>query len=147
SPHLSLTFGLRADVSVLSARPPYVPGVDSTFHLRTDNVPSGAVEWSPRFGFNYRVASADDSPMQVRGGVGLFTGRPPLFWLFGGFAAYGLAARTLQCGSLSGDAGAPPVFRTGIEDPPMACSGGQTFGTGTTGEIDVVDRNLQLPQT
>ena len=52
-----------------------------------------------------------DPPIQLRGGAGLFTGRPPMFWLFGGFSAYGLAARTLQCGSLRGDAGAAPAFR------------------------------------
>ncbi len=83
----------------------------------------------------------------MRGGVGLFTGRPPLFWLFGGFSAYGLAARTLQCGSLPGDAGAPPVFRTDIRNPPLACAGGQTFAAATNGEIDVIDRHLRLPQT
>jgi hypothetical protein len=147
SSRLSLTFGLRADRSVLSARPPYVAAVDSTFHLRTDNVPSGAVAWSPRLGFNYRLTSDGASPVQVRGGVGLFTGRPPLFWLFGGFSAYGLAARTLQCGSLPGDAGAAPLFRTDVRNPPLACAGGQTFGAATNGEIDVIDRHLRLPQT
>jgi len=146
SSRLSLTFGLRADLSVLSARPPYVAAVDSTFQVRTDNVPSGAVAWSPRLGFNYRLTSGA-SPAQVRGGVGLFTGRPPLFWLFGGFSAYGLAARTLQCGSVPGDAGAPPVFRTDIRNPPLACAGGQTFAAATNGEIDVIDRHLRLPQT
>ena len=54
-------------------------------------MPSGAVAWSPRLGFNYRLTSGGQPPVQVRGGAGLFTGRPPLFWLFGGFSAYGLA--------------------------------------------------------
>jgi hypothetical protein len=147
SSRLSLTFGLRADLSVLSARPPYVAAVDSIFQLRTDNVPSGAVAWSPRLGFNYRLTPHGGPPAQVRGGVGLFTGRPPLFWLFGGFSAYGLAARTLQCGSLPGDAGAPPVFRTDVRNPALACAGGQTFGAAMNGEIDVIDRHLRLPQT
>jgi len=147
SSRLSLTFGLRADRSLVSARPPYVAAVDSTFGLRTDRVPSGAVEWSPRLGFNYRLTSADGPPIQVRGGAGLFTGRPPLFWLFGGFSAYGLAVRTLQCGALPGDAGASPDFRPDVRNPPQSCAGGQTFGAATTGEIDVIDRRLRLPQT
>jgi hypothetical protein len=147
SSRLSLTFGLRADRSALSARPPYVAQVDSTFGLRTDRVPSGAVEWSPRVGFNYRLTSSAGPPMQVRGGAGLFSGRPPLFWLFGGFSAYGLAARTLQCGTLPGDAGTAPIFRTDVRNPPQTCAGGQTFGAATTGEIDVIDRRLRLPQT
>jgi hypothetical protein len=147
SSRLSLTLGLRADGSVLSARPPYVRAVDSAFHLRTDEVPSGHVQWSPRLGFNYRLTDDASSQMQARGGVGLFTGRPPMFWLFGGFAAYGLATRTLQCGSLPGDAGPAPDFRADFRNPPMACAGGRTFGGATSGEIDVIDPHLRLPQT
>jgi hypothetical protein len=85
--------------------------------------------------------------VQVRGGVGLFTGRPPLFWLFGGFSAYGLAARTLQCGPLPSDAGAAPAFRPDVLKPPQACAGGQTYGAATNGEIDIIDAGLRFPQT
>jgi hypothetical protein len=145
SSRLLVTFGLRGDLPVVSARPPYVLAVDSVFHRRTNDVPSGAVQWSPRLGFNYRITS--DARTQLRGGVGLFTGRPPLFWLFGGFSAYGLAMRTLQCGSLPSDAGPPPAFRTDFRNPPLACAGGQTFGGATNGEIDVIDPHLRLPQT
>lgn len=147
SSRLSLTVGLRADVPRLSARPPYVPAVDSTFHLRTDRVPSRQVQWSPRAGFNYNPTSNGDGPAQLRGGVGFFTGRPPMFWLFGGFSAYGLAARTLQCGSLSTDAGLAPAFRADFKDPPLACAGGQTLASTASGEIDVIDPGLRLPQT
>src|SRR5262249_31203923 len=141
SSRLSLTLGLRADIPVLSGHaPPYVASVDSVFHFRTDAVPSGGVQWSPRVGFNYRLSSAEDARSQIRGGVGLFTGRPPLFWLFGGFSAYGLATRTLQCGSLPTDVGQAPAFRPDFQNPPLACAGGQTFGAATSGEIDVLDR-------
>ena len=147
SRRLTLTAGVRADISVLSARPPYVAAVDSVFGLRTDEVPSGLIAWSPRLGFNYRLTSDAEAPVQLRGGAGLFAGRPPMFWLFGGFSAYGLAARSLQCGSLPSDAGAPPAFRTDIDDPPFSCAGGQTFGSATNGEIDVIDSRLRFPQT
>ena len=146
SPRLSVTLGIRADLPLLSARPPYVRAVDSSFHLRSDEVPSGQLHWSPRLGFNYDLTRASGRPTQVRGGAGVFTGRPPLFWLFGGFSAYGLATRTLQCGSLASDAGAPPAFETDYRDPPVACAGGETFGGATMGEIDVLDRGLRLPQ-
>jgi hypothetical protein len=145
SSRLSLTFGIRGDLPVLSARPPYVAAVDSIFHRRTDAVPSGVVQWSPRLGFNYRLTSKD-ARTQLRGGVGLFTGRLPLFWLFGGFSAYGLAMRTLQCGSLPSDAGPPPAFQSDYRGAPLACAGGQTFGAATNGEIDVIDPHLRLPQ-
>ena len=147
SSRLSLTVGLRADASVFSAKPPHVAAVDSGFGLRTDRVPSGEVQWAPRLGFNYLLGTNDESPTQLRGGVGLFTGRIPLFWMFGGFSAYGLAARTLQCGTLSSDAGRAPAFVADYENPPLACAGGQSFGAATTGEIDVIDPRLRLPQT
>ena len=147
SRRFTLTFGIRADLSVLSGRPPYVAAVDSTFQRRTDAVPSGAVAWSPRVGFNYRLSRDDASPAQLRGGAGLFAGRAPMFWLFGGFSAYGLAQRTLQCGSSPTDAGAAPAFRPDGDTPPTTCANGQTFGAATTGEIDVIDPQLRLPQT
>ena len=146
SQRLSITLGLRADIPFLSARPPFVRAVDSTFHLRTDAVPSGQARWSPRFGFNYDLTTEGGAPMQLRGGVGVFGGRPPLFWLFGGFSAYGLASRTLECGSLPSDAGAPPGFVVDYRNPPIACAGGQTFGAGSSGEIDVLGPNLRFPQ-
>ena len=147
SSRLTLTVGLRADIPQLSARPSYVAAVDSVFGLRSDEVPSGHVQLSPRVGFNYNLTSFDQSPGQLRGGIGLFTGRPPMFWLFGGFSAYGLATRTLQCGSLAGDAGPPPAFHPDYRSPPLACAGGGTFGASTTGEIDVIDPRVRLPQT
>jgi len=146
SRRLTLTFGVRADVSLLSGHPPYVAAVDSAFQRRTDAVPSGAVAWSPRVGFNYRLSRDGATPAQLRGGAGLFAGRAPMFWLFGGFSAYGLAQRTLQCGALSTDAGAAPAFRPDEATPPIACANGRTFGTATTGEIDVLDPQLRLPQ-
>jgi hypothetical protein len=147
SSRLSLTLGLRGDASGLSARPPYVAAVDSIFNLRTDKVPDAELHWSPRLGFNYRLTSDGEASAQVRGGIGLFTGRPPLFWLFGGFSAYGLAARTLQCGPLASDAGPAPQFRADFRNPPLACAAGQTFAASTNGEIDVIAPHLRLPQT
>jgi hypothetical protein len=149
SRRLSLTLGLRADIPLLSARPPYVSAVDSIFHLRTDYVPSRQIPWSPRLGFNYDLTSANGPNTQFRGGAGMFAGTPPLFWLFGGFSSYGLAMRTLQCGPLSSDAGPAPAFQPDYSNPPLACGGGggQTFGAATMGEIDVMDPALRFPQT
>ena len=147
SPHLSLTAGIRADVPVLNRKPPYMPRVDSLLHRRTDRVPSGRWQWSPRLGFNYDASAGDGRLTQLRGGVGLFTGRPPTAWLFGPFANYGIGTPTLTCGSLPTDAGPPPAFRADYRDPPDACANGRGFGAATMGEIDVLDPKLRLPQT
>ena len=146
SSRLSLTFGLRSDIPILHARPPYVGLVDSIFHLRTDRVPSNRAQWSPRVGFNLDVTRTNGSSTQLRGGAGLFAGTPPLFWLFGGFSAYGLAARTLQCGSLSADVGPAPAFNPDYRNPPKTCGGGQSFAAATSGEVDVIDSGLRFPQ-
>lgn len=147
SSRLLVTLGVRADESRVRAHTPYVSIVDSTFHLRTDRMPAPDIQWSPRLGFNYDLTRRDGARTQLRGGAGRFTGRAPLFWLFGGFAAYGLATRTLQCGLLPGDAGPAPAFRPSFRNPPLACAGGQSFGASTKGEIDVLDPRLHSPQS
>ena len=146
SPRLSLTFGLRSDIPILRAHPPYVGIVDSIFNVRTDQVPSNNVQWSPRIGFNADLTRSGGSSTQLRGGAGLFAGTPPLFWLFGGFSAYGLAARTLQCGTLASDVGPAPPFNPDYQNPPMACGGGRSFAAATSGEVDVIDPALRFPQ-
>jgi hypothetical protein len=84
---LKLTFGLRADAtSFPSFDEPkytntYVPSL--TFRdgvkLTTNKFPETTVLWSPRFGFNWDVK--DDKQTQIRGGLGLFSGRVPYVWL------------------------------------------------------------------
>jgi hypothetical protein len=147
SSRLTLNFGLRSDIPILRAHPPYVGAVDSIFHVRTDRVPSNTIQWSPRVGFNADLTRSGGSSTQLRGGAGLFAGTPPLFWLFGGFSAYGLAARTLQCGASATDAGPAPAFSPDYRNPPAACAGGQTFAAAASGsEIDVIDPALRFPQ-
>ena len=84
---LKLTFGLRADAtSFPSFDEPkytntYVPNL--TFRdgvkLATNKFPEPTVLWSPRFGFNWDVK--DDKQTQIRGGLGVFSGRVPYVWL------------------------------------------------------------------
>ncbi|PTT00479.1 TonB-dependent receptor [Pedobacter sp. HMWF019] len=85
SDQLKLTAGLRADLTNIS----------SGSVMRNENVekltfadgekidvskyPKSAVLWSPRLGFNWNVNN--EGKTQVRGGTGLFTGRPPLVWI------------------------------------------------------------------
>jgi hypothetical protein len=47
--------------------------------LSTSQLPSAKVMISPRWGFNYDVFS--NKKTQVRGGIGLFTGRPAFVWI------------------------------------------------------------------
>jgi hypothetical protein len=60
---------------------------DSTFRdidgnplkINTSTIPKPQILFEPRLGFNYNVAGKKMT--QIRGGAGVFTGRPPFVWL------------------------------------------------------------------
>ncbi len=102
-------------------------------------MPSGNIQWSPRVGFNWDVTG--DQKNQLRGGVGLFTGRPAYVWLSNAFQNSGsVGVGVLTCnGAL-----APHFSASVVSTPPQACSNGLTAKAG--GEIDLLSKNLQFPQ-
>ncbi len=87
-PTFSLTYGIRFEV-------PYfvgsgyanteVDGLNFTDNnlqsvkLSTSQLPSAKLMFSPRIGFNYDIKG--DKTTQVRGGIGLFTGRPSFVFI------------------------------------------------------------------
>lgn len=88
NPDLSLTFGLRIDVpffsetglrnqaaEALTFRNP----TGESVQFRTDKLPDANPLWSPRVGFNWDVSG--DRTTQIRGGSGIFTGRPAYVWI------------------------------------------------------------------
>lgn len=84
---LKLTFGLRADGTGFPVEDspkynnvlvPYLTFRNNT-KLSTNKLPDFTTLWSPRFGFNWDVN--DDKMTQVRGGLGVFSGRVPYVWL------------------------------------------------------------------
>lgn len=76
---LSTTFGLRLDMPGLTSRPGLNADVQNTLGINTTNVPRSVKQWSPRFGFNWDVTG--DQRNQLRGGTGVFVGRPAYVWL------------------------------------------------------------------
>ena len=140
TPLFNLSLGVRADIPTFRDRPTYNKVVDSTFAINTSEIPSGNVQWSPRVGFNWNVTGDDRN--QLRGGVGLFTGRPAFVWLSNSFqnsGANGFAR--LTCNPAQG----VPVYNAAnASNPPTQCAGGLTATAG--GEIDYADKNLKFPQ-
>jgi len=51
----------------------------SGYKINTAKLPDPNVLFSPRFGFNYDVTG--DRAVQIRGGTGIFTGRPAFVWI------------------------------------------------------------------
>ena len=139
----NVQYGLRADVAVFPSKPPTNPAILTGFNRNTADVPSGNVEWSPRFGFNYDVTG--DANNQLRGGVGVFTGRPAYVWLSNAFQNSGLTGVSqLTCSNTKTVVKAPQFNTTNIASPPQKCLDGTTAAAG--GEIDLLDPNLKQPQ-
>jgi hypothetical protein len=71
---LNLSGGVRVEIPVFKDEPILTQGVADVFGRRTDELPSGIRHWAPRFGFNWDITG--DQRNQLRGGFGVFVGRP-----------------------------------------------------------------------
>lgn len=134
-----VTAGMRLDVPLLFDKPQENPSVLTQYGRRTEDVPSGNVQWSPRIGFNWNRAG--DRLEQLRGGVGVFVGRPAFVWLGNAFQNAGTGLAQLTCVS----PGAVPRFNTtNAVTPPDVCANGAT--AATTGDIALLSKDLRFPQ-
>lgn len=142
---LSLTVGLRAEVLAIHGRAPYNPVVDAVFARRTDELSRPHVHFSPRLGFTWDpLGSGRD---QLRGGVGVFTGRPPVAWLHAALFSYGVGIGRLRCGPGPAAQGPPPPFVPDHRTPPTECANGLGLATAPRGDVNLLDRRLRMPQT
>ena len=86
---LKLTIGLRVDMPFYPANLTKNPSLDNLMFVNGSNgnsetldvskLPKTAPLFSPRLGFNYDVFG--NRTTQVRGGLGIFTGRIPFVWI------------------------------------------------------------------
>ncbi len=112
---LTLTGGLRFDAALL----PQAPAQNaelllSPLHVNTAQTPSGHCLWSPRLGFTYDVDDA--ARVVVRGGAGLFSGRPIYLYFSNAYEGTGLDFRRLHC---IGDQ--VPAIRLDPNNQPRSC--------------------------
>ena len=168
---LRLTLGLRVDVPYLPDDPSYNPEVEEAFGFSTSEVPATQPLWSPRFGFNYSENFlGDEIETQIRGGTGIFSGRPPFVWLSNQYATTGIdffqvnpgagnnispdAAYTDQNGDYDRSSscfvgtGNPEEAPkpTGAGDLPGAGACGDILGTATSAEVALTDPDFKYPQ-
>ncbi len=130
-PNLTVTYGLRVDIPLFPDKPAYNPLVDEIFGYRTDQVPNGNAMWSPRVGFNWDVDG--NGTQQLRGGVGLFSGRTPYVWISNNYGRTGIEQVTI---SARGD----------IPFNPDPYNQPTDIGGASTQDINVVDPDFQFPQ-
>ncbi len=116
---LVVTAGLRADIPTFGESPVTNPGLVDSLGVDTGAFPSGNVHWSPRLGLNYDVFG--DASTVLRGGVGIFTGRPAYVWVSNAYTGTGLATAEFTCRASSGNL---PGFTLDPAVQPDACVGG-----------------------
>ncbi|MFA4869830.1 MAG: carboxypeptidase regulatory-like domain-containing protein [Pedobacter sp.] len=134
--YFKLTAGLRVDVPLFFDKPLANPLVPTTFPgLATDKLPSGQILVSPRVGFNWDLTG--DRAIQLRGGIGLFTGRVPFVWMSNQFTNSGMLYGSVdQFNSTS----APLTF---VPDPDKQSTAGTQ---GKTYEVNLLSKNFRIPQ-
>ncbi|MEK6688769.1 MAG: hypothetical protein AABZ01_09955, partial [Gemmatimonadota bacterium] len=93
---------------------------------------------SPRFGFNWDATGAGTSIL--RGGVGIFTGRPPYVWMSNAFSNTGREQVTLLCTGT-----AVPTFTIDYDNQPTACASGGP-PTPPTAAVNYFDPNFKFQQ-
>ncbi|HEX2722059.1 MAG TPA: TonB-dependent receptor [Gemmatimonadaceae bacterium] len=119
SPHrkLTITAGLRADAPVSNAprRNEALRGNANLDRIDTGDFPSGNAVVAPRIGLT--LALGTEARSMLRGGVGSFTGRPPLAWLSNAFSNTGQEQTILLCRRADG----VPSVTTDITRLPSRC--------------------------
>ncbi len=131
-PNLTLTLGVRLDVPIINDIPAANPVVEQSYGVKTDQAASGNLLFSPRVGFNWDVNS--DKKTQVRGGIGIFSGRTPYVWISNQYSNTGLEFTRLDIKN--------PTFKF----VPDALNQPEFSGTSGTSEIDIIDKNFTYPQ-
>jgi hypothetical protein len=130
----TVTMGVRADIPTFPDKPTRNPLPEETVGFRTDEVPGGVL-WSPRAGFNYAIGGS--STEQIRGGVGLFSGRTPYVWLSNQYGNTGIEFRRISVPRGTGAQRIP--FVTDVNAQPTS------IGAAATNEIDVIDPDYKYP--
>lgn len=130
-PNLNLTLGVRLDVPILNDIPAANPVVEQVYGIRTDQVASGNLLFSPRVGFNWDVSQ--DKTTQLRGGIGIFSGRTPYVWISNQYSNTGMEFTRLD------------IRTPGFAFVPDALNQPEA-GVGGTSEVDVIDDKFTYPQ-
>jgi hypothetical protein len=133
---VTLTYGLRIDAPRFPNSPRSNPLALSEFGYATDVVPSPLM-WSPRAGINWSLGENRAVRSQIRGGAGLFAGRPPYVWVSNEYANTGLDFTALSL-----------PFAAANRVPFIADPFAQPANVGGAGRqtINLIDPRFRFPQ-
>ena len=143
--NLTVTAGVRMDIPKFDNTTFDNPNADGlTFRDETGAavqynsgaLPKSTPLWSPRVGFNWSASS--DQKTQVRGGTGVFTGKPPYVWISNQIGQTGALSGLIQNDNTTGNPFNPN---------PDAYKPAATGALASSYELDVTDPNFKFPQT
>ena len=134
-PNLVVTAGVRLDAPFLPREPPYNPALWSAFGIDNALTPSGHVLWSPRLGFNYDLRGRGTT--FLRGGAGLFSGRPMFLYFSNVFETTGLDWLRADCGPDQ-----VPAFTIDPASQPTSCANEAPF----VFEVNYFDPSFRFPR-
>jgi hypothetical protein len=135
--NLTLTGGVRVDLPRINHTPPANPAILQTFNMATDVVPS-PTQFSPRVGFNWDPRGK--AKEQLRGGIGIFSGRTPYVWISNQFANDGVSFGSVAIASNNNN---KIPYVTDPNAQPTNPSGGTVGVTKTV--VNLVDPNFKFP--
>jgi|CXWL01.1.fsa_nt_gi outer membrane receptor protein involved in Fe transport len=135
SDRLSLTLGLRVDKPDFVDTPTYNPRVEAAIGLSTATVPSEDPIFSPRVGFNWDPVG--NGTQQLRGGVGIFSGRTPYVWISNAYGNTGVESTALNCTAPSCT---PPPFNPDPANQPRAGAAGSVI------DVNLTDPDFEFPR-
>jgi hypothetical protein len=133
---LTLTAGMRLDMPFLPDKPPQNPDLLAGLGINTAVTPSGHPLWSPRLGVSYDASGRGTT--FLRGGIGLFAGRPAYIWFRDAQFSTGLQQLRLTC-----EGEATPRFTLDPERQPTQC--GRTEDPAPV--IAYFDPSFRFPQS
>jgi len=146
---LNVRAGVRIDIPVITDSPSFNAALEEDLGLDNTRMPSGTPLFSPRLGFN--LGLGPDRATQIRGGAGLFTGRPAFAWLANAFQFDGSRSVFLTCERILVDPDTdthidvPPPFAPGAS-PPTSCRAGTEEFALETSIVNVFDPDYEFPQ-
>jgi len=160
--NFKLTVGLRVDIPMFLDDNLAAPGFNDTVVPKLEAIydpvsganydlqgaqagqmPKPQLMWAPRIGFNWDVNG--DKTTQIRGGIGMFTGRLPLVWPGGAYNNNGVTVGGVRY-RYPQDGEAPIEFRPSYDDQYKW----EDFYTGQSpvpsGQIDLFTEDFKYPQ-
>jgi hypothetical protein len=151
TPRVALTYGIRVDDPMLPTKPDANAALGAVQFTHVNLGVTGSTDVantadfstsaliSPRLGFNIDV-NGDQSTL-IRGGIGVFSGRPPYVWVSNAFANSGLTQALLSC-----NGAAIPTFTAVLASQPTSCASGGPPNPPIP-SIVYFDHGFKFPQT